>query len=117
MKHILLPLALILLLVLAACESDDRDSEPSAPIDDTPRAAACEPAPGAEIVTGWRFQTDPDDAGLDEGWHPPSTIPAGARWSRARPGRTASTRTWPGTTAQAGTGPRSLCRIGTRPTC
>lgn len=84
MKHILLPLALILLLVLAACGSDDRDSEPSAPIDDTPRAAACEPAPGAEIVTGWRFQTDPGDAGLDEGWHLPAFDDSG--WRALEPG-------------------------------
>ena len=99
MKHILLPLALILLLVLAACGWDDNQPEPTPPIDDTPRAAACEPAPGAEIVTGWRFQTDPGDAGLD------GLAPAARRLRLARAGTGAAWkqryRTWLGTTAQA----------------
>ena len=61
---------LLLLFTLAACDPEHDDVQPT-PIDDTPPVTVCEPAPPPVIIDGWRFQTDPDQTGLNSGWHRP----------------------------------------------
>lgn len=102
MKKSLLPLALTVLLILSMGGSDDDPSKHNTPLDDTPLAAACRAAPDAEIVAGWRFQTDPGDSGLVEGWHLPGFDDSG--WRTLEPGAPWGDSVYPDLAAYDGAG-------------
>lgn len=68
-------LILLLLLILTACGDSNGDSDES-PINAAhlltpPPTTECASMPDPVEVSGWRFQIDPDDEGLDAGWYLP----------------------------------------------
>lgn len=76
-RLILLWFFMLIMLLMVACEA--------APLDDTPALVDCPSDAMTQIIEdGWRFQLDPDDVGLDDGWYEAGYVTDG--WQTLAPG-------------------------------